>query len=174
MGASAYRARSNLPLVRPPPPGIILAGRQPSGVPPRLHPVDGEALAYVKQLLERNDLPSDVQSSPARFYIARGGDGRVGAGGLELCGDAALLRSVVVERSARGEGVGTALCDALEARAAEAGVERLYLLTTTAAGFFADRGYERVERSDVPESVRGTAEFAELCPDTATVMTKPL
>lgn len=135
---------------------------------------DGEALAHVERLLARNDLPSDVRTAPARFYVARDGDRRVGVGGIEQHGDAALLRSVVVEGSARGEGVGTALCDALEARAAEAGVERLYLLTTTAAGFFAGQGYERVERADVPDSIRGTAEFAAVCPDTATVMRKPL
>jgi len=135
---------------------------------------DGDALAYVEQLLARNDLPSDVRTAPARFYVARDGDRRVGVGGIQRQGDAALLRSVVVEQSARGEGVGTALCDALEARTAGAGIERLYLLTTTAAGFFADRGYGRVERAAVPDAVRGTAEFAELCPDSATVMTKPL
>lgn len=152
----------------------MAAGRQAPGVSLRLNRADDEALGYVERLLEHNDLPSDVRTAPARFYVARDGDRRVGAGGIERHGDAALLRSVVVERSARGEGVGTALCDALEARAAGAGVERLYLLTTTAAGFFADRGYERVERAAVPDSIRGTAEFAALCPDTATVMTKPL
>lgn len=153
----------------------MAAGRQAGTVSTELtlDRADREALAYVERLLARNDLPSDVRTAPGRFYVARDGARRVGAGGIEQQGDAALLRSVVVERSARGEGVGTALCDALEARAAEAGVERLYLLTVTAAGFFADRGYERVERADVPAAVRGTAEFAELCPDTATVMAKP-
>ena len=148
-------------------------GRLPTGMTLRLEPA-GDALAYVERLLARNGLPSDVRTAPAGFYVARDGQRRVGAGGLERCGDAALLRSVVVERSARGEGIGTALCDALEARAAEAGVDRLYLLTTTAADFFAARGYQRVDRADVPATVRETSEFAELCPDAAAAMTKPL
>lgn len=54
------------------------------------------------------------------------------------------------------------------------GVETLYLLTTTAAGFFADRGYERVDRSVVPAPVRGTTQFSTLCPESATVMRKGL
>jgi amino-acid N-acetyltransferase len=81
---------------------------------------------------------------------------------------------VAVDPTERGRGVGTALCDALEARAAAAGVERLFLLTTTAPGFFADRGYAVVDRADVPETIGTTAQFADLCPDAATVMSTSL
>lgn len=69
---------------------------------------------------------------------------------------------------------GTALCDRLEDRASADGVETLYLLTTTAAEFFADRGYVAVERSGAPDAIRGTTEFADLCPSSATCMAKSL
>jgi len=147
-------------------------------------------LGYVRTLLERNGLPSaDVGSTPARFYLgyrvdetdganerdkADDGGDPVGVGGIELHGPDGLLRSIVVERSARGRGVGTALCDALEERAAADGAETLYLLTTTAADFFAGRGYAEIERSGAPPAIRETTEFAELCPETATVMRKRL
>ena len=107
-----------------------------------LRRADEETLGYVEDLLMRNDLPAeDVRENPGAFYVARTGDERVGAGGIEQYGADGLLRSVVVEEHARGEGVGTELCVALEATAREGGVERLFLLTTTAAGFFAGRGY---------------------------------
>jgi amino-acid N-acetyltransferase len=155
-----------------------------------LRRADDARLGYVRTLLERNGLPSaDVGSTPARFYVgyrvdetngandrdeAEDGGDPVGVGGIELHGSAGLLRSVVVERSARGEGVGTALCDALERRAADEGAGALYLLTTTAADFFAGRGYAEIERSGAPPAIRETTEFAELCPETAIPMRKSL
>jgi amino-acid N-acetyltransferase len=81
---------------------------------------------------------------------------------------------VVVEPDARGRGLGTALCAALERRVAERDVTDLYLLTTTAAEFFADRGYERIDRVEAPPAVRATREFDALCSDAAVAMRRPL
>lgn len=140
-----------------------------------LRRADEETLGYVENLLARNDLPAeDVRANPGTFYVARAGDERVGIGGIERYGSDGLLRSVVVEESARGEGVGTEFCEALEAEAREAGIEWLYLLTTTAAGFFAGRGYAEIERDAAPEPVRDTTEFAELCPTSAMCLRKSL
>ena len=58
--------------------------------------------------------------------------------------------------------------------AGEAGVETLYLLTTTAPEFFGERGYAEVNREEAPEAIRGSTEFADLCPTTATCMRKRL
>lgn len=143
----------------------------------RLAPAAGDGRRYVERLLERNGLATaDLDSPAVRLYVAHDGDRPVGCGGLQLLGEAGidLLRSVAVERSACGQGVGAAVCDALETEAAAAGAERLYLLTTSAAEFFADRGYEPVDRADVPTPVRETTQFAELCPDSATAMAKRL
>ncbi|WP_339105186.1 arsenic resistance N-acetyltransferase ArsN2 [Haloterrigena salinisoli] len=146
-----------------------------SGAPLTLQRADESALEDIETLLAENDLPSaDVRTSSARFYVAYDGDDRIGIGGLERYGTDGLLRSVVVERSARGKGYGTTLCDALERRARIDGLETLYLLTTTAAGFFAGRGYEELERSDAPAAIRRTSEFRELCPASATCMRKSL
>lgn len=132
-------------------------------------------LEYVRTLLERNDLPTaDVESKLGSLYRCYDGDDPIGVGGVEVHGEVGLLRSVVVERSVRGEGVGTALCEALEERAVGDGVETLYLLTTTAADFFADRGYVEIERTDAPPAIRGTTEFEELCPDAARCLRKSL
>lgn len=136
-----------------------------------LEPVDDDGLEYAESLLKANDLPvADLRAKPECFYVARTGGGRVGIGGLETRGTDGLLRSVVVEEAARGRGYGSAICDRLEAAAREADIETLYLLTTTATAFFASRGYERVEREAAPAAIRATAEFADLCPSSATCM----
>ncbi|MFC6952035.1 arsenic resistance N-acetyltransferase ArsN2 [Halorubellus litoreus] len=135
----------------------------------------GEQLADVEALLVGNDLPAaDVREGPGEFFVAFDDGEAVGIGGLEVAGDVALLRSVVVREAARGQGYGTAVCDALEREARNRGVDALYLLTTTAAGFFADRGYDRVDRDTAPAALRDTAEFADLCPASATCMRKHL
>lgn len=138
-------------------------------------PVDDEAIPYVETLLARNDLPTaDVRSKPGCFYVGYDGPDRVAVGGIEPCDEVGLLRSLAVEESARGQGYGTAMCDELAAIARDAGIETLYLLTTTAADFFADRGYVTVDRADVPPAIRETTEFADLCPETATCMRRSL
>ncbi|WP_256295962.1 arsenic resistance N-acetyltransferase ArsN2 [Haloarchaeobius salinus] len=140
-----------------------------------LRRADESDYGRIESLLAANDLPhQDVRDGVGEFFIAETDDECVGIGGLETDGSDGLLRSLVVAEQSRGEGYGTALCDALETSARENGVETLYLLTTTAAPFFRRRGYERVERENVPDRVRDTTEFADLCPASATCMRKGL
>lgn len=132
-------------------------------------------IAWLEALLEANDLPNrDIRSGPGQFFIARAGAERIGGGGLESDGSNALLRSVVIAQPHRGQGYGVALCDVLEARAQTNGVETLYLLTTTADAFFRKRGYDGIDRDIVPPEVQETAEFTDLCPQSATCMRKTL
>ena len=140
-----------------------------------LRQVDASALEYVERILVRNDLPSqDVRSKPDCFYIGYAGGERVGIGGFERYGTEGLLRSVVVEESNRNEGLGIALCEALEAHASAAGIDTLYLLTTTVAEFFTDRGYREISRGRAPDPIQQTAEFQFLCPETAVCMRKSI
>ena len=127
----------------------------------------------IEGLLRAAELPTgDLDSSPVRLFVGRD-DGRVvGVGGVERYGTDALLRSVAVPGALRGAGHGTAIYRGIEARARGAGVERLYLLTTTAEAFFADLGFEVVAREEAPEAIRETTEFRELCSDAATCMRK--
>lgn len=146
-----------------------------SGVSLSLRRADEGTIGYVETLLERNGLPSsDVKTGTGRFYVGYDHDERIGVGGIETYDTEGLLRSVVVERGARENGVGTALCEALEQTARENGVETLYLLTTTVSEFFEGLDYETVERDAVPEAIRRTTEFADLCPTTATCMRKEI
>lgn len=136
-----------------------------------LRAADTQTVDRVADLLRRNDLPaSDVTAHPERFVLAFADDSLVGVGGLESAGSVGLLRSLVVRDGYRGNGYGGALCDALESRARDRGVETLYLLTTTASGFFESRGYEVVDRDTAPDGIQQTAQFDELCPQSATCM----
>lgn len=140
----------------------------------RLEEADVEDdLDRIEGLLQSNGLPhDDLTTSPVRLFVGYE-DGRlVGVGGLETYGDVALLRSVVVPHELRASGYGAALYREIESRAREEGIEQLYLLTTTAASFFAGRGFETVERGTAPEPIRDTAEFRELCSSEATCMRK--
>ncbi len=93
---------------------------------------------------------------------------------MELYGEDALLRSLVVGESARQTGCGTMLVEAIERMASELGVSNLYLLTTTAEQYFHRRGYSTIDRNLVSDNIRTSSEFSSLCPDSAAVMRKSL
>jgi amino-acid N-acetyltransferase len=82
------------------------------------------------------------------------------------------LRSAVVSPEHRGSGVGRRLVERLLEGAEVAGIEQLYLLTTTADQYFPRFGFTRTTRSAVPDAVKASAEFQGACPDTAVVMTR--
>ncbi len=97
-----------------------------------------------------------------------------GVVGLECFGPVGLIRSLAVSSGARGRGLGRALVSAIEADARAAGVAELYLLTTTAEGFFSKLGYVRIARDDAPLAIASTTQFSALCPSSAVVMRKAL
>lgn len=115
-----------------------------------------------------------VPGSMQAFVVAGDSDLPMGVIGLERCGDVGLLRSLAVTPHRRGSGLGGELVDALERRARESGVRELYLLTTSAADFFARRGYAVVPRAQAPASIQATQEFSTLCPSQAVCLRKTL
>jgi amino-acid N-acetyltransferase len=132
-------------------------------------------LTAIRALLSAEQLPTaDLDSSLlSTFTVLRDGHAINGAVGLELFGEVALLRSLVVRPSQRGKGLGLALVQAAEAKARAGGARAIYLLTTTAQQFFSDRGYRAIPRDSTPISIQRTTQFAGLCPSTAIVMVKP-
>jgi amino-acid N-acetyltransferase len=105
------------------------------------------------------------------FLIARGDDGALlGAAGVEIHGDAALLRSVAVAEAARGQGLGERLSRAAMELAAEHGVRETYLLTTGAEGYFPRLGFVRVAREELPAALGASEQLRGACPATAIAM----
>jgi amino-acid N-acetyltransferase len=140
----------------------------------RLRTATDDDLGEVRALLAANALPHEDVAAHVRDFVVAIDEGMVGVAGLELCGTAALLRSVCVAESARGRGLGRQLCEEVEARARALGIRDLYLLTTTARQFFESRGFALVDRARAPESIRATGEFRSLCPSTAACLHKRL
>jgi amino-acid N-acetyltransferase len=125
----------------------------------------------LRALLESAKLPFDDVPSDRQDFIVAISEGQVvGCVALETFGAAALLRSLAVADHLRGDGLGRILYDRIVACAKEKGLTRLFLLTTTAAPFFARRGFESVDRSEAPEVMTKSPPFASLCPSTATCM----
>jgi amino-acid N-acetyltransferase len=138
----------------------------------RATPADAEA---VFRLLEDNHLPLDGSSEHLATTIVAREEGRiVGSAALEVYGDGVLLRSVAVAPALQRRGLGHELTDAAFQLARTVGAPAVYLLTTTAERYFPKFGFERIDRAQVPETVKASVEFTSACPSTATVMRKLL
>ena len=126
------------------------------------------------QFLAACDLPvADIGQSDALHFFAQEIDGKLcGVVGLELYPPFALLRSLAVAPHYRGCGLGRALVAFAEQHAVARGIDTLFLLTTTAAPFFAALGYTNAARSEAPAAIRSTAQFSELCPASSSFMAK--
>lgn len=129
----------------------------------------------VSKLLKTARLPIEDLPEGLEHFLAVGDTANPdGVVGLQIFGDVALLRSLVVAASARGCGLGKYLVAAAEDRARAHGVRRVFLLTDTAEEFFAALGYDTIERSLAPGAIRRTAQFSDLCPACAAFMVKQL
>lgn len=135
-----------------------------------------EDLEAIRGLLETCNLPHDdlTPQHLEHFLVDRTDHALRGVVGLEPYGDVGLLRSLAVAPDHRGHGIGGRLTDTLERRAQADGLHTLYLLTTTAADYFARRGYERMARDDLPVPIQNSEEATRLCPSSATCQKKEL
>jgi len=130
-------------------------------------------LSAVESLLSASDLPvTGVRDNFSSFIVAEDKGEITGAIGLEEFGSVALLRSAVVSPAHRGTGIGARLVERILECAEEAGIEELYLLTTSAEECFPRFGFVRTTRSAVPRALKASREFQGACPDTAAVMTR--
>jgi len=130
-------------------------------------------LCAVESLLSASDLPLDgVRDNFSSFIVAEDEGKIAGAIGLEEFGSTALLRSAVVSAEHRGNGIGRRLVEQLLDHAQDAGIDEIYLLTTTAEKYFPRFGFARTTRAAVPDALTASAEFQGACPDTAVVMTR--
>jgi amino-acid N-acetyltransferase len=131
------------------------------------------------RLLEAYALPVAGLSESLHGFVGAGAEGRpVGAAGVEAYATeterVGLLRSVVVDRDARGRGLGRRLVLDRIRWAVEAGYARLFLLTRDTQRFFAALGFEEVAPSALPAPVRTSAEFAAPCARNAAAMSLAL
>jgi amino-acid N-acetyltransferase len=134
-------------------------------------PARAKDLDAIERLLIASGLPIDgVRDCLSSTLVARDAGRLVGCAALELYRSSALLRSVAVDASRRGEGLGRQLTDDALVLASALGVRAVFLLTTTAGEFFPRFGFTRIERAAVPDDVRQSIEFTSACPASALVM----
>jgi len=134
-----------------------------------------EDLPEILGLLEECELHKEgLATHLSTTLVARKGKEIVGCSALELYQELALLRSVAVKPSFRRQGLALKLTRAALDLAKRHNVTNVYLLTETASTFFSKIGFVHIQRSDVPENIKHSAEFTTLCPETATVMTRSL
>ncbi len=147
-----------------------------TSAPTILRPATNRDRDAIEALLRAAQLPTEgvadiLRAKAADFVVAEQGGGVVGAGGLEMTADGALLRSVVVRDDLRSAGVGRRIVERLVHEADCRGVA-LYLLTTTADNWFPRFGFDRVDRNAVPGAIGETWEFKTGCAQTAVAMVR--
>ncbi len=131
----------------------------------------------ILNLLSRADLPTeDLTVDKLRDFLVAKSEKNIviGSIGVELYQDAGLLRSLAVDPSYRGRGLGVELVRELESHAYRKGIKTLFLLTTTAKGFFERLGFQITHRGLVPSPIARTEEFKNICPISAVCLSKTL
>lgn len=132
------------------------------------------SIEEVLPLLAECALPvADISAlSPIQFFGVRDGAVLVAVVGLELYPPFGLLRSLAVAPTFRGRGLARELVAFAESFAATQGIESLFLLTTTAEGFFLRLGYVPASRGAAPQAIQATSQFSGLCPSSSAFLSK--
>jgi len=122
-----------------------------------------EDVPEVERLLAAEWLPPMAIAEFLESFWVLENDGRVaGAAGIEIYGEAAVLRSVVVAPELRGTGEGDRIVRHGLDYAREHGAKRVYLFTMHAAPFFARYGFEPVTTDDFEAAVRESWQYVGL------------
>src|SRR5437868_5887633 len=102
-----------------------------------IRPASTNDLPAVIALLQSHHLPTMGVAAPLEgFVVAEEDGGLVGVIGLERYGGYGLLRSAAVHNDRKGAGIGAALVERLLEDVDAAGLQAVYLLTTTADRWF--------------------------------------
>ncbi len=133
-----------------------------SFIAPTITDASSEDLSDILDLLTQVQLPHEgVAENLNGFFVARDESSRLIATiGLERHGSTGLLRSAAVAPEYQGCGIGSRLTQHLLQRAANDGVERVVLLTSTASEFCARRfGFCETARAVFDKELAQSAEW---------------
>lgn len=132
-------------------------------------------LAPVLALLTESGLiTSGVAEHIAGFLVAEDGGRVVGSAGVEIYGDAALLRSVAVAPSRRGQGLGARLVGDALAAARGNGARTIALLTEDAGPFFRRFGFSESARERLDPRLLASSQLTDPSCATALIMSMEL
>jgi amino-acid N-acetyltransferase len=136
--------------------------------------IEATSPELIAALVTENMPASDLVEPNRRFWRKLVDEQAVGYVGLEVYGDAALLRSLTVLPEHKGSGYGRDLVGSVVEWAKGEGITTLWLLTMTAQPFFEHIGWQVVERVKAPTAILRTGQFLGLCPSSATCMSMQL
>ena len=140
-----------------------------------IRPASKSDLDPAERLLREARLPLDgFREHVADAMVAERNAEIVGCVALEVYGEAALLRSLVVSPAERGRDLGQRLTSEALRLAKNRGSHDVYLLTETADRFFPRLGFAPLDRSEAPAALLASVEFQSACPKTAIFMHRRL
>jgi amino-acid N-acetyltransferase len=137
-------------------------------------PASQNSFSAAIELLKKNNLPTEDINPGTQLFVVEEGDNVIATVAVEYDYNDALLRSLSVSEEKRSSGIGAELVDFIEDYVRKQGVRTIYILTTTAAGFFSRRGYTLIDRSNVPQFIKDTKEYSVICASSSTLMKKKL
>lgn len=137
----------------------------------RIRPALPDDRARVELLVAAEQLPLQGLDEHFADFLVAEIDGEVAAAaGIERHEQYALLSSVVVAPTYRGQRVAEQLVRAHIEAATRHKTRALYLLTMTAEAYFVRLGFELIDRELVPPVVKRSPEFVSACPASAHAM----
>jgi arsenate reductase len=133
---------------------------------------DSDRFATFKAALSAAGLPAaDLEADEALYFALESCEGEPTVFvGLIPFGQDGLLRSLLVPRILRGQGYGRQGIDQIARQARQIGIRHLWLLTTSAEGYFVRLGFRLVRREEAPTAIADSRQFSTTCPDTAVLM----
>ncbi len=107
----------------------------------------------------------DIYRNIREFFVCTDGDGTAGCAALQVAReDLAEIKSLAVDQSRQGRGVGTSLVNSCLDEARSMRIPTIFVLTRE-AGFFAKFGFESVDKSELPQKIWSDCVVCQKFPD---------
>jgi len=117
-------------------------------------------IAEMESILKEANLPEgEILQHINNFLLLKVNDKIIGAIGLEIYEEHAILRSFAIRPIYQGKGFGLILFDKIIELSNKNEVVEIYLLTDSAVKFFEKKGFAVYPRTEVPEKLQNTFEF---------------
>ncbi len=118
-------------------------------------PIHKLLISYAQQGLMLSRSLADIYEGIRDFYVFEVDEQVVGVVCLHLCwSDLAEVRSLAVDGSQEGKGIGRELVEACLNEARGLGILRVFALTYK-PGFFTRLGFHEIEKSELPHKIWG-------------------
>lgn len=133
-----------------------------------------EIISQLSELLKSSELvPEGLEKNNLHLFYERDESGAlIGVIGVEMYGDACLLRSLAVLENKRNQGIARSLIKEAFEFARSVKSYEVYLLTQTIGNTMYGYGFRNVHRDKVPNDLITSPFFNGICPCSCHVMHK--